>query len=88
MFCARVSSSVMQEKKVAQKEKKEKKPGGRSSSSGVVKDKQGLHLTMDMRIRFYEKGCARCRYVAGCTPSCWLKRDFAKMLYKKEGESL
>lgn len=49
-------------------------------SRKVAIDKAGIEIGWDDRLRLRPEGCASCRRVVGCTPTCWKKRLFFKDL--------
>jgi hypothetical protein len=60
--------------KMTQKDKKQKK--NKDIGEKQYMSRNGAQLTLQNRVSKYPKGCSRCRFVPGCTVSCWSKRDF------------
>eukprot|EP00435_Cladocopium_sp_Y103_P036937 s4229_g9.t1 len=81
---AAVESSKPTSKKATVKKNAMKRPAASSGASssfepGPVPSGYGKKMpSKEKRMELYPKGCSRCRFVPGNTPSCWVKKGWKR----------
>ena len=64
----------MKVKPAASKPKAKAKPKAKPKATPKAKAKAKPQAKPKAWLKARPNGCSKCRYMAGCTPSCWLGR--------------